>query len=167
MSKKRIVDGDGYSYAQGPWGFSLDIDQPSRVVTAYPFRVTTFKDGSVMKARVMPGTANNFVPKISGTYLDADTPPTLTLSSGKNLICLKVTYSTATFFPDTVEVVALTSDAAMAPTNSNGYLQLASVNVTGSGSTLGAVVYQYIFASQVVVRAKPGSTTAVWAFSSR
>lgn len=152
---------------QGPDGFYLDIDFPEAEPITHPFKVRVSKGTSGYEAYILPGTVNNLVPKISSTQLDADTAPKLTLSSGKNLICLKVTYTTATFFPETCEVVALSSDAAMAPSNTYGYLQLASVNVTGSGDTLAAVVNQYIFSSQVVVRAKPGSATANWAFSSR
>lgn len=163
----KLLNGTGYTMHQGPDGFWLDIEQVEIPKITYPFKVTVSKGTSAYEATVLPGTVNNLVPKISSVYLDADTRPKLTLSSGKNLICLKVTYSTATFFPDTSEVVVLTSDAAMAPSDTNAYLQLASVNVTGSGDTLAATVNQYIFSSQVVVRAKPGTATANWAFSSR
>lgn len=163
----KLLNGVGYTLHQGPDGFWMEIDGGTQVQLSYPFQVSVKKVDGAYKATVKPGTANNIIPKISGTYLDDLTPPTLTLSSGKSRICLKVTYSTATFFPDNVEIVALTSDEAMAPSDSTAYLQLASVNIGTVNGSEKATVTQYIFSSQIVIRAKPGSGTAVWAFNSR
>jgi hypothetical protein len=159
--------GTGYTYRQDARGITLDILPDTRPSLNYPFKVIHFKDGATHKVRVLPGTANNLVPKIGGNYLDATVPPTLTVSAGKTHICLKVTYSTATFFPEAAEIVALTSEGDMAATNTNGFLQLASVDIATVNGSEKVTVNQYIFSSQMVIRAKPGSGTAVWAFNSR
>jgi hypothetical protein len=48
--------------------------------------------------------------------------------------------------------------------NTNGYLKIASVVVSGGNVT---AVNQFVYASQVLVRAKPGTETALWSWSSR
>lgn len=135
----------------------------------FPFKVRVRKVAGQLKAFVLPGTCNNIVPKIASVYLDADDPPSLDVNSvGTKIIALKVTYGTASFFPNTVEIVALTSDSELEATNTNGFLQIASFNVTSvNGSMTAGPIYQYIFSSQVALRFKPGSGTAVWSFHSR
>lgn len=131
---------------------------------AHPFQVTAFKDGSDVKVRVRAGTVNNLVPTISSTALDAATPPTLTLvGDGTHRIYLEAESSSPpVFFPDTVVVTSATSDET--DDDTYGYLKVASVVVTG-----GAIVSvnQFVYGSQVLVRAKPGSATALWSWSSR
>jgi len=167
-NEHKIRDGEGYTYSQGPWGFNLELDRQTVKLT-YPFKVTTAKVSGSLVAYVEPGTVNNFVPKIGSTYLDASTRPTLSINAAnKYIIALKITYSTATFFPHACEVVALTDDSVMEPNDTYGYLQLASVNVVSDGGTLKVTaVNQFIFSSQIVVRAKGGTGTALWTFSSR
>lgn len=130
----------------------------------HPFKVSAYKDGSDVKVTVRAGTVNNLVPTISSTYLDAVTPPTLTLTgNGTFRIYLKAsTASPPVFFPDTI--VAEAQSTVQADTDSNGYLLLATVVVDG-----GVIksVNQFVYASQVLVRAKPGTATALWSWSSR
>jgi len=134
-----------------------------------PFKVKVFRKDNLLKASILPGTCNNIVPKIGSVSLDADEPPSLDVNSvGTKIIALKVTYGTPSFFPNTVEIVVLTSEEALESSNSNAFLQLASFNVTSENGTLTAgKVYQYIFSSQVALRFKPGSGNAVWSFHSR
>jgi hypothetical protein len=158
-----MQDGTGYTYRDDGRGISLDI-LPDIQAFVYPFKVTYIKDGASIKVSVRAGTVNNLVPKISSTFLDDETPPTLTIS-GNNTHRIYLKASSATppvFFPDTVVVESATSD--LADTDSNGYLLIGSVVVSGGNVT---AVNQYVYASQVLVRAKPGTATALWSWSSR
>jgi hypothetical protein len=162
-----MQDGTGYTYRDDGRGISLDILPDIQAPVRYPFKVRHFKEGDVHKVSVLPGTANNMIPKIGSTYLDAATPPTLTVSAGRTYIALKTTYSTATFFPDTVVIEAITTEAGLAATNTTGYLVLGSVNIETVSGVETVAVSQYIFSSQLVIRSKPGTGTAVWLFNSR
>ena len=140
-------------------------DQPDPEVTlVHPFKVTAFYDGNDVKARIRAGTVNNLVPTIGGDPLDDDPAPTLTLTDDEtNRIYLKAsTASPPVFFPDTIIAESQTTDQT--DTDSNGYLLLATVVVTG-GKIIS--VNQFVYASQVLVRAKPGTATALWSWSSR
>lgn len=158
-----IQPGNGYTFDASLRGVSLDILPASRVLV-HPFKVTAFKQGGDIKVRIRAGTVNNLVPEISGTALDAETPPTLTLSGNHTFrIYLRgESSSPPVFFPDAVEAVSATSDQA--DTDTYGYLLLATVVVSG-----GAIVSvnQFVYASQVLIRAKPGTATALWSWSSR
>ena len=147
----------------------MEVLPPPIAIVNYPFKVRVFTKDNSLKAAVLPGTCNNIVPKISSVSLDADEPPSLDVNStGTKIIALKVTYGTASFFPNTVEIVVLTSEEALEASNSNAFLQLASFNVTSvNGSMTAGPIYQYIYSSQVALRFKPGSGTAVWSFHSR
>ena len=140
----------------------------------YPFKVICTTDGTgTIFVYVRPGTANNRMPKIDSKYLDDGDPPKLTFTTfsmtKKKIVALKLTYSTPpTFFPMTSEIVLLDNEEALTDSDTNGFLQLASL--TGEvveGKAVLKSINQFIFASQVVVRAKPGSGTAVWSFLSR
>jgi hypothetical protein len=157
-----LQNGTGYTFRQDARGITLDILPEDGV--DHPFRVIAYKDGNTVKVRVRAGTVNNLVPKIGSDFLDAATPPTLTLS-GNNTHRIYLKASSASppvFFPDTVVVESATSD--LADTDSNGYLLIGSVVVDGGNVT---AVNQYVYASQVLVRAKPGTATALWSWSSR
>lgn len=158
-----MQDGTGYTYRDDGRGISLDI-LPDIQAVVYPFKVTYFKDGEVHKVRIRAGTVNNLVPKIGSDFLDAETPPSLTLSGNHtHRIYLKAsTASPPVFFPDTVVVESATSDSAN--TNSNGYLLIATVVIASNALVS---VNQYVYASQVLVRAKPGTADALWSWSSR
>jgi hypothetical protein len=154
--------GTGYTFRQDARGITLDILPDDGI--DYPFRVFAYKDGETIKVRVRAGTVNNLVPKISSTFLDAETAPTLTISGNNtHRIYLKSsTTSSPVFFPNEVVVESATSD--LADTDSNGYLLLATV-VIANGSI--SSVNQYVYASQVLVRVKPGTATAIYSWSSR
>ena len=158
-----INPGSGYTYEKSLNGVSLDI-LPAGKSFLHPFKVTARKEGSDIKVRVRAGTVNNLVPKIGSDYLDAETAPTLTLSgNATHRIYLKASAATPpVFFPDTIVVESATSDQS--DTNTYGYLQIASVVVSGGAVT---AVNQFVYASQVLVRAKPGTATALWSWSSR
>lgn len=157
-----IQPGTGYTYRQDARGVYLDILPEPQAL--YPFAVQAVRDGASFKVQVRAGTVNNLVPKIGSDYLDAATPPTLTLSgNATHRIYLKAsTASPPVFFPDTVVVESATSDQA--DTDTYGYLLLATVVVDGGNIKS---VNQFVFASQVLVRAKPGTATALWSWSSR
>jgi hypothetical protein len=157
-----LHSGTGYTFRQDARGITLDILPEDGI--DYPFRVFAYKDGEIIKVRVRAGTVNNLVPKISSAFLDAEIPPTLTLSGNHtHRIYLKASSATPpVFFPDTVVVESATSDQS--DTDSNGYLLIGSVVVSGGNVT---AVNQYVYASQVLVRAKPGTATALWSWSSR
>jgi len=141
-------------------------DQPDPESFDHPFKVTVFKDGAAVKFSVRAGTVNNIVPKIGSTFLDAIPAPAGTLdtaSDATHRIYLEASSaSPPAFFPDTV--VAISSTADIADTDTDGYLLLATVAVTGG--RIGPV-NQFVYASQVLVRAKPGTSTALWSWSSR
>jgi hypothetical protein len=141
-------------------------DQPDPEPFDHPFKVTVFKDGDDFKFSVRAGTVNNIVPKIGTDFLDAIPAPAGTLdtsSDATHRIYLEASSaSPPAFFPDTV--VAISSTADIADTDADGYLLLATVAVTGG---IIGPVNQYVYASQVLVRAKPGTSTALWSWSSR
>lgn len=158
-----INPGVGLVHSVGRDGIGIEVlPQPS--FQNFPFRITTRKDGSNVKVKVRAGTVNNLVPKIGSDYLDAATPPELTLTGdATHRIYLKASSATPpVFFPDTVVVESSTT--AKTDTDTNGYLQIASVVVSGGKITS---VNQFVYASQVLVRAKPGTATALWSWSSR
>lgn len=163
----------GQLVAQGTFGtIDMSLQQVQmQDVYDFPFKVNfTSGEGNEKKVYVRPGTVNNFIPKISGKYLDAVDRPSLSFSSvtssGHKLVYIKATKVGVTFFPNNVEVVML--DTEPADTDNNGYLLIASISCsTVEGSLVVTAVNQYVYASQIVVRAKPGSSTAVWAWTSR
>jgi hypothetical protein len=161
--------------AQGPFG-TVDLSGAANLVSAaiydFPFKVSVAiidMNGAVF---VRPGSANNFMPKISGNYLDAIPAPYLTFSnftaSKTKIVALKVTKDGVKFFPNTSEIELLDNYGQLVNTDNIGYLALASI--TGENSAYGPIiktVNQFIYASQIVVRTKAGSETAIWSFSSR
>lgn len=130
----------------------------------HPFRITVRTEDGTTFAKVRAGTVNNIVPTISSTRLDAVTPPELTLTGdATHRIYLKASIGASpVFFPDTMIVTSATSDQT--DSNNDGYLLVGTVVISG-GAVVG--VNQYVYASQVVVRAKPGSGTAIYLWTSR
>ena len=158
---------------QGPDGFWLDIDEPAEKVIDFPFRVYAKKKstGSGYDVFVRPGTANNFIPKIGSTYIDVDPAPSLSITSHSGtskIVALKITKDGNKFFPATCEMVLLDSAESLVNSDTIGYLQVASIS-TASGTNGPELknIFQYVYASQVVIRVKPGSGTALWSFTSR
>lgn len=143
---------------------SYVLEEVAQDEIVHPFKLTVRKSGENFKVFVRAGTVNNLVPKIGSTYLDAVEPPFLTISNtATHRIYLKaMTGATPIFFPDTCEVVAFPNDQT--DTDEDGYLLIGNV-VINEGRLVS--VNQFVYASQVVVRAKPGSATALWSWSSR
>jgi hypothetical protein len=161
--------------AQGPFG-TVDLtgspDAGMPVDYDYPFKVTLGIIDLGTTVYVRPGSVNNFMPKISGNYLDATPKPYLHFvnftSSKTKIVALKVTKDGVKFFPQTCEIVLLDNYGELVNTDNIGYLAIASI--TGDNSANGPIitgVYQLVYASQIVIRAKPGTETAIWSFSSR
>ena len=157
-------EGDGYLVNQDAGGISLEI-LPQGGGIIHPFKVTYRKDGESFKVKVRAGTVNNLVPKIGTTYLDAEEAPELTVSgSGYKDIVLEASVgSPPVFFPDTVTVQFKARDS-YDDSDENGYLALASLNIV-DGKV--ASFNQFVYASQVLTRVKPGTATALWNWSSR
>jgi hypothetical protein len=160
--------------AQGSFGtVNLAGDQ---VLTAeiydFPFKVTVGKEGNDVTVFVRPGSVNNFMPKIGSSYLDATPTPYLSFSTftstNTKIVVLKVTKDGVRFFPNTCQIILLDDYESLVDTDNYGYLALATIS--GQNSPQGPIVTsvsQLIYASQIVIRAKPGSETAIWSFSSR
>jgi hypothetical protein len=132
----------------------------------HPFRVSFFYENGVPKAYVRAGTVNNIVPTINDEPLDSDVKGVLTLTEDGSInhIVLEASIGDPpVFLPDTVTV------QTKAPNNhddtdENGYLVLASY-IAQDGRFI--TTSQFVYASQVLVRAKPGTETAIWFWSSR
>ena len=164
----------GSQTIQGPYGtVFMDSMGYSDNLYDYPFKITVGKNSSgTIDVYVRPGTVNNFCPKISGKYLDENPRPKLSFSSvsasKKKLVCLKATKDTVKFFPNTVEVVLLDDEEALVDSDNIGYLHIGTVTCSTTGGSLGIeAVYQFTYASQVLIRVKPGTATAIWSWSSR
>lgn len=130
----------------------------------HPFRITVRNTDGTIFAKVRAGTVNNIVPTISSTRLDAVPAPEVTLTGdGTHRIYARVAVGASpVFFPDTAIITTSTTDQT--DTDEYGYLLLGTV-VVSNGAVVG--VNQYVYASQVVVRAKPGSGTAIYLWTSR
>jgi hypothetical protein len=160
--------------AQGAFG-TVDLSGGEVVgadIYDYPFKVTVGSEGTNATVFIRPGSVNNFMPKIGSSYLDATPKPNLSFgsftSTKTKIVALKVTKDGVKFFPQTCEIVLRDDYESLAPSDNVGYLALASI--TGDNSPNGPVissVNQFVYASQVVIRAKPGTETAIWSFSSR
>lgn len=164
MGINRFNAGSGYAHYVGKDGASLEV-LPTAQGIIHPFKIMANKSGGSIKVRVRAGTVNNKVPTIGGDRLDKAPPvPELTLSGDAThrIYINAAKGSTPVFFPETVTIVSDTSDKV--DTDNNGYLLVGTVVVSGGKVTS---VNQFVYASQVVVRAKPGDATALWLWSSR
>lgn len=169
-SKGSTLSNTGASTIQGSFG-TVFVERPAVSGSGqidFPFRAYPIFTNDGIEVYVRPGTANNRMPKISGVYLDATVTPALQItSSGTWDIVLKATKTGTKFFPDTLAVEAKLRDT-YPDTDNEGYLMLATLNVTGTTPGLSITSFsQIVYASQVVVRTKAGSQTAVWTWSSR
>ena len=151
--------------AQGSHSPMVEADVQAPDTIKHPFQITAYKTSAgAIKARVRAGTANNLVPTLDGSDMDIVPPPELTLTdNATNRIYLFAQKGASpVFFPDTLSVVSATT--VYSDTNDEGYLLLGSVTTSNGKVT---AVNQYVYASQVLVRAKPGDDTALWLWSSR
>jgi hypothetical protein len=170
-SRGVTISSSGADTLQGSFGtVFMERPQPfvANTVTDFPFKVFAGFNDDGVEVTVRPGTVNNRIPKIASVYMDAATPPKLTIDqSGIWDILIKATKTVDSFFPDTVEVVAIKRDE-WTNTDTVGYLLIASITLTGTAPALSiSSITQSIYASQIVVRTKAGSATAIWNWTSR
>ena len=163
MSKLRINPGVGYTLYGGPEGVAFDIQQGGGRGFLHPFKVKLKRDAGTLKAFVRAGTVNNVIPEIDGKYLDDPTNEGVTVSedAGTMYVLLRVTGSSGKFFPEEAEIIV--SSTIWIDTNSAGYLNIASISFNNGTP----IVNQFVYTSQIAVRAKPGTATAIWLFSAR
>lgn len=136
-------------------------DQPDNPIL-HPFRITTFGTSPTF-FKVRAGTVNNIVPTLDGIRLDNPTAEFDVTGTATHRIYLKAEKGASpVFFPVTVSVITSTTD--LTDTDDYGYLLIGSIT-TQDGYRKG--LEQYVYASQVLVRAKPGDATALWLWSSR
>jgi hypothetical protein len=159
---------------QGPFGtvYMDEMSEDGTILYDFPFKVTLGLEGNEVRVYVRAGSVNNFMPKIDNKYLDFAPAPYLTFSSvsstNTKIVAIKVTKDGVKFFPQTCEIVLKDDYESLAPSDNVGYLAIASISAEMVG---GKVVLrglnQLIYASQVLIRAKAGTETAIWSFSSR
>jgi hypothetical protein len=155
-----IQPGLGFGFSSSGYGVSLDLSNPfPSVSTAYrPLYPTN--DGS-NKVYVSPGTVNRIVPLIGSDYIDASTPPYITVT-GEGYICIKLSYVAATFFPRTAEIIFFSGSVTPADTEGLGYYPLAKVNsvTVDSVTTYSLIVFSY--GNFICNRLKSGANPAAW-----
>ena len=162
MGITRFNAGDGYAHYVGRDGVSLEILPQARPII-HPFRITTKVISGVVYVNVRAGTVNNIVPTIDGTPLNEPNDGLALTNGALNYVYIKASKGASpVFFPDTVEIV--TSTTSLSDTNDDGYILIGDVTIADNAVT---GKNQYVYASQVVVRAKPGDATALWLWSSR
>lgn len=128
-NRYRLRDGVGYTWTDGPWGSSLEIDNQRTVRTDHPFKV---KLTGADKFKVVPGTVNNIQAKLGGTFLDATPRPEGTITE-TCYIYLECQHNAEEAFPVKVDV----KKAATVPANSEEfmYVTLAHVTLTSGKAT--------------------------------
>jgi hypothetical protein len=137
----------------------------------HPFKVTARRvsNGSI-EVRVRAGTVNNIVPLIGDKTLDDPAVEPLVIGDAAtwDIYVRAESASPPIFTPDTLDVIINERvGAGLSDTNTYGYLRLASIVVADVGGLSITSINQYVYASQVLVRAKPGTATALWFWSSR
>jgi len=135
--KSYIDSGAGYSVNNVGNSVSLSIDSQ---IQFYPDIPLTVLLGPESKVYIVPGTVNQLVPKVSGTYIDALPRPTITLSA-TGYIILRVERVANQPFPNNPTIYY--NATIPADTTSYGYFALASVTKSGSAAT----GYSYSIAS--------------------
>jgi hypothetical protein len=124
-----IDAGDGYFVTNVGKSSSLTIDNQTQW---YPDIPLTVKGAGSKEVYIVPGTVNQLIPKVSGTYIDALPRPKITVSANGYII-LNVKRVTGQPFPN--DPTIYWSSTIPADTSSDGYFALASVNVTGTATT--------------------------------
>jgi len=126
-----IQPGDGYTVAN--WGggtSSLSIDNPA--IQFYPDAPLVVKKSGADKVYITPGTVNQLVPTVGGTYIDATPRPTITVTASGYII-LRVERVANQPFPNTPTIYY--NATIPADTTTYGHFALASVTRTGSPTT--------------------------------
>ena len=125
-----IQPGDGYTLSSIGGAASLSIDSPP--VQFYPDIPLTVQLAETGKVYVIPGSVNQLIPTVGGTYIDAIPRPTISVSASGYII-LEVSRVAGQPFPNSP--VIYYSATIPSNTSSNGYFNLASVTVTGTAGT--------------------------------
>lgn len=125
-----IQPGDGYTVNNFGGAASLSIDSPA--IQFYPDAPLVVKKSGADKVYITPGTVNQIVPKVDGTYIDALPRPTISVSASGYII-LEVSRVADQPFPNSP--VIYYSATIPSNTSSKGYFNLASVTVTGTVAT--------------------------------
>jgi len=134
-----IQPGDGYTVNNFGGAASLSIDNPP--VQFYPDIPLTVQLAQTGKVYVIPGSVNQLIPTVGGTYLDAIPRPTISVSASGYII-LEVSRVANQPFPN--NPIIYYSATIPSNTSSNGYFNLASVTVTGTvGTGLSITVTNY------------------------
>ena len=127
----------GYGYTVTNWGggsSSLSIDDP--IVQIYPDVPLTVQKVGADKVYIVPGTVNNIVPTVGGTYIDALPRPTITVTA-TGYIILRVVRVANEPFPNTPTIYY--NATIPADTTTYGHFALASVNVTSGALTVASL----------------------------
>jgi hypothetical protein len=127
---KSIQPGDGYTVNNFGGAASLSIDDPP--VQFYPDIPLTIQLAKTDKVYVIPGSVNQLIPKVDGTYIDALPRPTITVSASGYII-LRVERVANQPFPN--NPIIYYNATIPADTTTYGHFALASVTRTGSPTT--------------------------------
>jgi len=157
-----IQPGDGYTVNNFGGAASLSIDSPP--VQFYPDIPLTVQLAETGKVYVVPGSVNQLIPTVGGTYIDALPRPTISVSASGYII-LEVSRVANQPFPN--NPIIYYSATIPSNTSSNGYFNLASVTVTGtpsSGLSISVTNYRspYIGAVSVGRQKFGGTATYHW-----
>ena len=125
-----IQPGDGYTVNNFGGAASLSIDNPA--IQFYPDAPLVVKSAGSGKVYITPGTVNQLVPTVGGTYIDANPRPTITVSANGYII-LRVERVANQPFPNTPTIYY--NATIPTDTTSYGHFALASVTRTGSPTT--------------------------------
>jgi len=136
--KSYIDSGAGYSVNNVGNSVSLSIDSQ---IQYYPDIPLTVQGVTESKVSIIPGSVNQLIPTVDGTYIDAIPRPTITVSASGYII-LRVVRVAGQPFPNTPTIYW--SATIPADTTSYGHFNLASVTVTGTAATgLGLAINNY------------------------
>jgi len=135
--KTYIDSGAGYSVNNVGNSVSLSIDSQIQYYPDIPLTVLLEPESKVY---IVPGTVNQLVPKVDGTYIDALPRPTITLSA-TGYIILRVERVANQPFPN--NPVIYYNATIPADTTTYGHFALASVTKSGTAVT----GYSYSIAS--------------------
>lgn len=127
---KSIEPGDGYTVNNFGGAGSLSIDSPP--VQFYPEIPLSVQLAETGKVYIIPGTVNQLIPTVSGTYIDAIPRPLISVSASGYII-LEVSRVAGQPFPNSP--IIYYSSTIPSQTSSKGYFTLASVTVTGTVAT--------------------------------
>ena len=155
-----IQPGNGYGFSSSGYGASLDIASPFPEDSATIPPLNPQLDGN--KVSASPGTVNRYIPKIGSTYIDAVTPPTITIA-GPGYICVKATYEADKYFPRTATIVFEAGATPPVDTNTESYYPLGKVNETTVDGVSVLSMLRLIEPSNLTVnRLKAGASIATW-----